>query len=42
MASVADATQITETIDLEGMNSGLYLIRIMANGKTLTRKLVKE
>jgi hypothetical protein len=42
MASFKDATQLTELIDLEGMIPGLYLVRIMANGKTISRKLVKS
>lgn len=42
MTTVNDATQLTETIDLESMTPGLYLVRIQANGQTLTRKLIKQ
>jgi hypothetical protein len=42
MASFTAATQLTELIDLEGMTPGLYLVRIMADGKTISRKLVKS
>ena len=34
--------QLSQPIDLENYPDGLYLVRLSADGKTLTRKLLKE
>jgi len=34
--------KLTQPFNLESFSSGLYLVRISAEGKTLTRKLIKE
>ncbi len=39
---VANTTDFTEDLDLSGFADGIYLVRLTADGQTLTKKLVKS
>jgi len=40
--SPARTQELTETIELNGLPDGMYLLRLSVDGRVVTRKLVKK